>query len=470
MTVNHRYNTFRSFHQSASGAVAIVFSITAVAVLMVAGVALDYGRSITTQTKMQSAADAGVLAAVRAATMNSKLPIGQLKIIAREYYDNNMQSASGLQVDSFALALAGDGYQLEVSASMSTTLMSAAGISTLDIGVSSQAETGPGRPLEIALVLDNTGSMSGAKLTSLKDSANILVDKLLENASDPKSKTKVALVPFANYVNVGMANRNASWISVPDDYTDTTNSCWNTYPDQTGCSSTTTATTCTSDGVPYSCNSTTTQCTSWGDPVQVCQDQTNTYAWQGCVGSRDYPLNVGDDSYNTTNVPGLLNVWCSEPITPLTDDKAVIAAKIDEMSASGSTYIPAGLSWGWRVLSKSHPYNEGKTYNEVKDEGGIKAIVLMTDGANTRSPQYPDHWGSDVTLANTLTQELCTNVKNEDIAVYTIAFEVADTDIKDLLQGCATEPGYYFDAANSAQLSSAFEAIAGQLAQLKLTK
>ncbi len=94
----------------------------------------------------------------------------------------------------------------------------------------------------------------------------------------------------------------------------------------------------------------------------------------------------------------------------------------------------------------------------------------MTDGANTKSPNYPHHWGTNVTLANTLTSELCTNIKNEEITIYTVAFEVTDTSIKDLLQNCATDPGYYYDAENSTQLSSAFEAIASQLALLKLTK
>ena len=41
--------------------------------------------------------------------------------------------------------------------------------------------------------------------------------------------------------------------------------------------------------------------------------------------------------------------------------------------------IPAGLLWGWRVLSPTSPFTEGATYT---DEKWVKAIVLLTDGEN----------------------------------------------------------------------------------------
>ena len=463
-------NTETSFVANQRGSVAIVFSFAIVALIMTGGMAVDYGRSITMEAKVQAAADTAVLAATRAATINSNLPIVRLEEIARDYFDDNLKSHGELTVNGFDLTAAGEGYRLDVTGKITTTIMSVAGISELDVRAVSQAETGPGRPLEIALALDNTYSMNGAKMTALKNAANILVDKLFADTGSPQAQTKMALVPFSNYVNVDMSNRNAPWIDVPDDYSETTNSCYNTYPNKSGCTTITETCTSSNDGVTTTYSCTREQCTSMGDPVEVCQDHTNTYEWKGCVGSRDYPLNVQDQDYTLNKVPGLLNVWCSEPITPLTDDKDLIVSKIDEMSASHQTYIPAGLAWGWRVLTRQMPYIEGKTQVEVRDQGGIKAVVLMTDGANTKSPNYPDHWGSDVTLANSLTSELCTNIKNEEITIYTIAFEVSDTTIKDLLQSCATDPGYHYDAENSDQLATAFEAIAGQLALLKLTK
>ncbi len=418
MRASNEFPTLRSFLQATRGSVAVIFSFALLALVLAAGIALDYGRSITMQSKMQAAADAGVLAAVRAAAIDERTPVGQLKQIARDYFHDNLPDTGDFQITQFDLIAVGDGYKINATGQIGASLMAAAGFGAIDIAVSSQAETGPGRPLEVALALDNTGSMSGSKLDSLKSSANILVEKLFKHADDPQFRTKLALVPFAQYVNIGMANRNKPWLNVPDDYT----------------------------------------------------DSSGNHVWNGCAGSRDYPANTQDTNYNSDPVPGIMDVSCPPPVTPLTNDKALILSKVDEMTASGWTYIPSGLAWAWRTLTSHAPYNQAKPRNEMRVEGGIKAIVLMTDGANTRAPSYPDHNSENTTLANTLTDELCTAVKDESITVYTIAFEVTDTPIKTLLQACATKTSYYFDAQNADQLATAFETIAGELALLRLTQ
>ena len=85
----------------------------------------------------------------------------------------------------------------------------------------------------------------------------------------------------------------------------------------------------------------------------------------------------------------------------------------------------------------------------LKAERGVKALILMTDGENTRAPDYPTHNSTIAALANQLTKEICVNIKNDEIVVYTIAFEVTDPEIKDILEGCATSPSYFFDAASA---------------------
>ncbi len=74
-------------------------------------------------------------------------------------------------------------------------------------------------------------------------------------------------------------------------------------------------------------------------------------------------------------------------------------------------------------------------------------MVLMTDGANTRSPDYGarTHSGGDVALANIRTAELCSNIKGKDIKIFTVAFDVSDATIKDILRSCATSPSHFFE-------------------------
>ena len=58
------------------------------------------------------------------------------------------------------------------------------------------------RRLELALALDNTGSMlDSGKLDALKTATNSLLDTL-EKASKKKDDIKVSIIPFTTFVNV----------------------------------------------------------------------------------------------------------------------------------------------------------------------------------------------------------------------------------------------------------------------------
>ena len=86
------------------------------------------------------------------------------------------------------------------------------------------------------------------------------------------------------------------------------------------------------------------------------------HKWKGCVGSRAYPLNIKDEN-PSAKIPGLVerHTRCPREFTTLTDDKTVINDEIDRMTANGNaTYIPAGLMWGWRLISSDVPITDGK--------------------------------------------------------------------------------------------------------------
>ena len=115
-----------------------------------------------------------------------------------------------------------DGKSVHVKAmtSVSTTLLAILGMSDMEIAAQAKGIRGLDNNVELALVLDTTGSMLASnKLQTLKTSANLLVDTLTADAS---AKVKFAIVPFANYVNVGLGNRNQAWLSNANDYSTTT--------------------------------------------------------------------------------------------------------------------------------------------------------------------------------------------------------------------------------------------------------
>src|SRR5262245_17822025 len=97
-------------------------------------------------------------------------------------------------------------------------------VADADINFSTKTEIRLKNTLEVALVLDNSGSMSeygsgsGQKrIDLLKAAAKQLVDTLAGQAALIKQVDKpvqFSLVPFAASVNVGPANAGASWIDV----------------------------------------------------------------------------------------------------------------------------------------------------------------------------------------------------------------------------------------------------------------
>ena len=327
------------------------------------------------------------------------------------------------------------------------------------------------------MVLDNTYSMTGAKIDALKRAASGLVDIVMAN---PASNSKIALVPFSQYVNVGMQNRNKAWLDVEDDYTqvETLNFCiLDAWPIE-GQTCIEEPATCQSirDGVTVDYPCTDLYCDGvLIEPTTRCEtkDYTIGYYWNGCVGSRPSPYDTHDDGFDIEKSPGLLRTFCPNAITPLTDQKNTIKTAIDAMAVEGiSTYIPAGLVWGFHALTPTPPFDQGATFEAMDSTGGRKILILMSDGKNTTAALYPRHnaGSAKVAEADTVLQDTCKNVKAADIELYTIAFEVTDQGTRDLLRNCATDPGKFFDATDADQLRLAFDAIGSSLSELALVR
>lgn len=172
------------------------------------------------------------------------------------------------------------------------------------------------------------------------------------------------------------------------------------------------------------------------------------------------------------SIPGVMNEWCPNEITPLTSDKARLASEIVGLNASGNTYLPAGLIWGWRTLSAELPYAEGVSDAIAVQDNISKHLILMTDGVNVTSKNVGEakHTGWNPAEGNRITRELCTNIKDAGITVYTVAFQVGDAGTQALLRECATAPANAFDADNAQELAASFEKIAAKVAAIHLSK
>jgi Flp pilus assembly protein TadG len=401
----------KPFLKNTCGNVAIMFGLGAIPLLVAVGAAVDMVQFNHVETVLQSAADAAALAAAAANTSSNHADVST---VVNDYLKANnafavLKSVTGVTqtIDSKTGIL-----RVSVKGQYDTNFLSIVGISSMQASASAEVNFSM-KALEIALVLDNTGSMAGSKIANLKTSAKQLV-KILEDQKSSFADLKFGLVPFAQYVNVGTNNAAALWMNVP---------------------------------------------------ATVAPEP----AWNGCVGSRDAPLDEQSGAVGGA-IPGVLNVNCPAPITPLTTNTSKINSEIDAMVAGGNTYIPTGLLWGWNVLDAQEPYTEGRTPAQLAEVGGRKAIVLMTDGENTASPLYPDHKGTDADAANAKLATMCANVKAQGIEVFTVAFQVPTPTIKAILESCATSADHAFDAANGQALYDSFTKIGQLLADVRISK
>lgn len=454
-------NRFLRFLTCKTGNFALMTALGFLPVVLSAGIAIDYAAALSQRNALQAAADAAVLYAASSGTLDR----GTLAPLVENVFKANLTpSLAGIaQISEFDVG-ADKRITLKVRAVSPTSLARIIKPDGIALYVLSQAQAGSDDKIEVALVLDNTYSMSGQKLTDLKSASGALLD-VFERIDKDKSKIKVALIPFSRYVNVGMSNRNAAWMSVQDDYSTTQNVCSTSKPVVSQSDCTTVTKTGYNDGVPYTYKQTTCQTVVYGDPVTTCADKTTNYKWTGCVGSRKSPYDVIDTT-GDIKYTGLLNTGCGAAITPLTNDFTALRSAIKAMVANNETYIAPGLLWGWNALSPTEPFAQGLAYDaDVK-----KFIVIMTDGTNTVSPSYPYHTGTSVSKSDSLMATLCTNAKNKDVTIFTVAVGIEKTSSTAVELGkCASSSDKSLLVTDSSKLTAAFEEIANQIMSPRLT-
>ncbi len=448
------------FWKDKSGNFGVVTALLVVPLFACAGLAVDFSKAMVSKAELQSAADSAVLSAVSMAKTSNET----MKAELTKVFKGNLSPALAGSASVEDVNISTDNYiTINAKSSIPLTLGAFFFKDSWELKVAAQAVRSDYQKVEIAMVLDNTYSMTGQKLTNLKAAANALLDVFEKSKNQ---NVRFALVPFSRYVNVGTANRNQLWLTVPDDYSTTKNTCTTSKPviSKSGCKTVTT--TGTNDGVQTT--STKEQCESYtyGEPVTSCSDKTSTYTWTGCVGSRNNPLDV-NDTEPTLRYTGLLNTSCGSAVVPLTTNYSTLRTAISKMVANNETYIPAGVLWGWNMLSPTQPFTEG----EPKATGINKFLIIMTDGTNTLSPNksnYMLHTGTDTAKADSLMTTVCSNAKNAGLTIYTVAVGVTGSTAEGLAT-CANDSSKAFSIEDSAKLVEVFKKIAGQILTPRLT-
>jgi hypothetical protein len=127
------------------------------------------------------------------------------------------------------------------------------------------------------------------------------------------------------------------------------------------------------------------------------------------------------------------------------------------MAPAGNTNVTIGLAQGWQTLTPAAPYNAPAKASDLD-----KVVVLLTDGENTQN-----RWTTSGSSIDARTQKVCDNAKADNVKLYTVRVINGDAA---LLKGCASKASMYYDVQQADQLNAAFESIAQNLANLRLSK
>ncbi|MFN3869572.1 MAG: vWA domain-containing protein [Hyphomicrobiaceae bacterium] len=450
-------STFVKFGRNERGEIAIAFGLLAVLMMMFIGAAIDLSKWLSARTDTLNAVDSAVLAGARSLQVNAANPSAAVQA-AEDFYAANTRGR--LQVEDgieFVTARNNTALQAKGSAWIKTPFLGFAGVDQLPlvklsagefaeavvaVGGNSQTE------LEIAMMLDVTGSMAGSKLADLKTAAKDLIDIVVwDNQSEYRSR--VALVPFSEAVRVPNSIKTALNI--------------------TGAST-----------ITFIHKST-------GKSTKWTRDNN-------CVTERLGVFALTDDALTSVTKPGLFydsNGQCTPTaasVVPMTADKAYLKSQIDSYVASGNTAGHLGTAWAWYMLSPNwnsimpaanrvEPYSKLTELN-AKGQPKLKKIaVLMTDGEYNQ--QYcpagivTSALSCSIVNGNPTQQAatLCTNMKAKGIEVYTVGFALGgNTTALNMLRNCASNPDMFYQADDGEQLKQSFRNIALKISDLFLSK
>jgi Flp pilus assembly protein TadG len=440
--------------------VAVIFAIALVPVAVGAGVGVDYARAMVVRTRLAEALDAAALAV--GATRN--LTQTQMKALAQTYFDANYNVGSTFGTPGQVTVLsAKNSIALSNNVPVPTILMQLAGITTVNVSYTSEVSWGDPK-LWLALVLDNTGSMSQvdatgqSKIQALKTAVSQLLQRLNASAQNP-GDVKVSVVPFTTGVNIGTANKAAGWLSfVPWDAPGSGDGRYQNSSGQT-------------------CAPNTSGC-AW-----VAFDPGHA-TWSGCVMDRDQDNDVNNAAPmgTATDFPaappslyghtpsGTWKLTCPEQALPLADvlspaGYTQLTTEVNGMTSGGTTDQAIGLAMGWMTLTNSAPFNPGSM-----PTGTTPIVIIVSDGLNTQDRRTGD--GSNEDSGTDAREALvCSNMKAAGITVYSLYINLNGTQGNATpLQNCATSPADYFDLTSASQLIATFNQIATQIIQLHLSK
>lgn len=190
----------KQFARDTRGAFAMQFGLMIIPLILCVGLAIDGGRVFLARFNLTSALDAAALAI--GSTVDANVDINQL---VADYVDENFRMADTgtvtLVTTPNTITPSTETITLQGTVPVNTYFMPLAGISTVNVSATSVVKRG-GADVEVAMVLDTTGSMAGTRISDLKSAAKEMVSIVVDPVQTPYY-SKASVIPYSNSVYAG---------------------------------------------------------------------------------------------------------------------------------------------------------------------------------------------------------------------------------------------------------------------------
>lgn len=454
-------SSLTSFKDDENGSLVIFAVFMVLMIVTIGGIGVDLMRSERDRTILQHTLDRAILSA--ADLDQQQTP----QFVVDDYF-----AAAGL--DNYLSKVVVDqglNYKTvgaEAQSITTTAFMKLAGVDTLNATAAGVAEERIAN-VEISMVLDISGSMgSGSKMAQMRTAATSFVDTVLSPANE--GLVSVSLVPYSQHVNAGPKIYNQLNTNHRHNYSHCVEMNDSTYGET-------------------------------ALDLNVTYDQMQHFQW----------------NYSSSNQ--LTDTICPrysyEQITPFSQDATALNAQIAQLQPRAGTQIFMGMKWAAAMLDPDfNPVvNALATSNDIDDVFSdrpaafddvetLKTVVLMTDGKNSSAQRIKSwaydsssdyyHWSRynfwyylyrnvssyqrsnyywykyNAAQGDALLDNICDASKDAGIVIWSIGFEVDDHGAN-VMQNCASSPSHFF-RVEGIEISEAFDAIARQINQLRLTQ
>lgn len=473
-TLSTLRNSSAGFARDERGSVTYFAIFMMMMMMLVGGISVDLMKNEMTRTRVQATLDRAVLAA---ADLDQTLAPAA---VVQDYF-----TKSGLGHYSPTVTV-NEGLNFRtVSANAApgttrTQFMRLMGVPELPVNAGGTAEERVSN-VEISLVLDISGSMGrNDKMDNLQDAAKAFIDTVIRDETE--DLISVSLIPYTAQVSAGQdifeamniprLSGNPGWCVdfVADDFETTTVRMDGTY-----------------------------------EHMQFFDEGWNRY-------NTSHVTNPGCPGRDTGNSDPQNRGY--EQIIGFSQNAATLKGRINNYRARANTSIHLGMKWGVALLDPSfRPVVQelglqgkmdsafGSRPAAYNDTETLKTVLLMTDGENVPTTRiqpyyyswydarvhwtkYPLHWYLNAAnvgnwnnwrytkytslQADGFLDDICTAAKAKGIVVWSIGFEVTNYSAG-VMEDCASSPSHFF-RVEGIEITEAFEAIAKQINQLRLTQ